>query len=221
MIQPTPPIRFWTATGSRSSMPARPSRCARCSATFRPATLSQHISRSTPPSRRARGGPEITLLSNSASSSSSQQTLFDCASYSVGADPDATGDPCLSATTQVLTVNVPNCAFQVDLIYGEPLATMTQRPVPHRPSLDRRPGRQPRVSVHHADANTHARRPTPTASVSPVTDGPTPVGGVQGITTPGTGSGGFTLPLMGLALIGLGIGAIVRSSRRRPSPPMP
>src|ERR1700733_11259828 len=68
-------------------------------------------------------GPEITLVSNTASGSTSQQTLFDCSSYSAGADPGAAGDPCLAATTQVLTVRVPDCAFQVDLIYGEPLTS--------------------------------------------------------------------------------------------------
>jgi hypothetical protein len=163
-------------------------------------------------------GPEITLVSNTASSSSSQQTLFDCASYSVGSDPGATGDPCLSATTQVLTVNVPNCAFQVDLIYGEPLATMTQGQyrTDHR-WIDGQVGNRGSACTTPTPTPT----PTPTASVSPATDGPTPVGGVQGITTPGTGSGGLGLPLVGLALIGLGIGAIVRSSRRRPTPPTP
>lgn len=160
-------------------------------------------------------GPEITLVSNTASSSSAQQTLFDCASFSVGADPDTPGDPCLGSTEQVLTVHVPDCAFQVDLIYGEPLATMTigQYRTDHR-WVDGQVGNRSSTCTSPTPTPT----PTPTASASP---SPTPAGGVQGITTPGTGSGGSMLPLAGLALIGLGIGAIVRSSRRWPAGPTP
>src|SRR6202162_4891277 len=66
------------------------------------------------------GGAEITLVSNTASGSSTKQNLFDCASFSVGGEPKASGDPCLASTTQVLTVHLPDCGFQVDLIYGEP-----------------------------------------------------------------------------------------------------
>jgi hypothetical protein len=159
-------------------------------------------------------GPEITLVSNTASSSSSQQTLFDCASFSVGADPDAAGDPCLTAATQVLTVHVPDCAFQVDLIYGEPLATMTigQYRTDHR-WID--------GQVGNRSSSCTSPTPTPTASVLPATPTPAPGSGVQGITTPGTGSGGPMLPLTGLALIGLGIAAIMRSSRRWPPRPTP
>jgi len=164
------------------------------------------------------GGPEITLVSNTASSSSSQQTLFDCASFSLGADPDAAGDPCLTATTQVLTMHVPDCGFQVDLVYGEPLATMTigQYRTDHR-WIDGQVGNRSSACTTPTPTPT----PTPTASVSPATPTPTPDGGVQGITTPGTGSGGLMLPLTGLALIGFGILAIVRSLRRWPSPPTP
>jgi len=163
-------------------------------------------------------GPEITLVSNTASGSSSQQTLFDCSSFSVGPDPSAAGDPCLTATAQVLTVHVPDCAFQVDLVYGEPLATMTigQYRDEHR-WIDGQVGNRSSACTPPTPTPT----PTPTASVSPATPTPTPVGGVQGITTPGTGSGGSILPFAGLGLIGLGIGAIVRSARRRPIGPTP
>ncbi|MGA8415870.1 MAG: hypothetical protein WB808_04545 [Candidatus Dormiibacterota bacterium] len=161
---------------------------------------------------------EITLLSNTASSSSSVQNLFDCSSFSPGADPDAASDPCLAATSQVLTVHVPDCAFQVDLIYGEPLATMTigQYRTEHR-WIDGQVGNRSSGCTPPTPTPT----PTPTGSVSPATSSPTPVGGVQGITTPGTGSGGLALPLTGLALILVGITAIVRSARRRPTPPTP
>jgi len=172
-------------------------------------------------------GPEITLVSNTASASSSQQTLFDCASYSAGADPDATGDPCLAATTQVLTVRVPDCAFQVDLIYGEPLTSMTigeYRSV-HR-WIDGQVGDRSSTCTSTTPTPTPTATATPTGSVAPATSVPTPVvptpvGGVQGITTPGTGSGGNMLPIGGLALVGLGVVAIVRSSRHWPSPPTP
>jgi hypothetical protein len=111
-------------------------------------------------------------------------------------------------------VHVPDCAFQVDLIYGEPLATMTigQYRTDHR-WIDGQVGN--RLS------SCTSPTPTPTASVLPATPTPAPGSGVQGITTPGTGSGGPMLPLTGLALIGLGIAAIVRSSRRWPPRPTP
>ena len=174
-------------------------------------------------------GPEITLVSNTASSSSTQQALFDCASYSAGADPTTAGDPCLAATTQVLTVHVPDCAFQVDLIYGEPLTAMTigQYRSEHR-WVDGQVGDRSSACTSPTPTPTPTPTPSPTGSVSPATSSPTPatssptpVGGVEGITTPGTGSGGIMLPLIGLGLVGLGIAAIVRSSRRWPSPPTP
>jgi hypothetical protein len=158
------------------------------------------------------GGAEITLVSNTASSSTTKQNLFDCASFSVGGDQGASGDPCLASTTQVLTVHVPDCGFQVDLIYGEPLTTMN---IGDYRDQDRWIDGQ--VGNRSTPCSTPTPTPTPTASVSPATASPTPVSGVQGITTPGTGTGGPIVPLTGLALIGLGIGAIVRSSRRWPS----
>ena len=101
-------------------------------------------------------------MSNTASSSTTKQNLFDCASFSVGADPDSAGDPCLASTTQVLTVHVPDCAFQVDLIYGEPLVTMTIGEYRDRASLDRWSGRQPLDRLHAAntdsDPDSHRRR---------------------------------------------------------------
>jgi hypothetical protein len=158
--------------------------------------------------------PEITLASNTASSSTTKQNLFDCASFSVGADPDSIADPCLASTTQVLTVHVPDCGFQVDLIYGEPLTSMNIGDY-------RDQHRWIDGQVGNRSAACTPPTPTPTASVLPATSSPTPVGGVQAISTPGTGSGGPLLPLTGLALIGLGIAAIVRSSRRWSSPPTP
>lgn len=164
--------------------------------------------------------PEITLVSNTASGSSSQQTLFDCASYSNGPDPDAAGDPCLAATTQVLTVRVPDCAFQVDLIYGEPLLTMTigEYRSEHR-WIDGQVG--DRSSNCTSPTPTPTPTPSPTGSVAPATSSPTPDGGVQAITTPGTGSGGNMLPIGGLVLVALGVVAIVRSSRHWHTPPTP
>lgn len=164
------------------------------------------------------GGAEITLVSNTASSSTTKQNLFDCASVSMGGDPDASGDPCLASTTQVLTVHVPDCAFQVDLIYGEPLATMN---IGDYRDQNRWIDGQVGNRSTPCSAPTPTPTPTPTSGVGGATATPTPVGGVQGITTPGTGTGGPMVPITGLALIGLGIGAIVRSSRRWPSPPTP
>ena len=163
-------------------------------------------------------GAEITLVSNTASSSTTKQNLFDCASFSVGADPDSAGDPCLVSTTQALTVHMPNCGFQVDLVYGEPLLTMNIGDYrdQHR-WIDGQVGNRSTACTPPTPTPT----PTPTASVSPATSSPTPAGGVQGITTPGTGSGGPLVPFTGIALIVLGIGAIARSSRRWSSPPTP
>ena len=117
---------------------------------------------------------EITLLSNTASSSSSVQNLFDCSSFSPGADPDAASDPCLAATSQVLTVHVPDCAFQVDLIYGEPLATMTigQYRTEHR-WIDGQVGNRssgcttdrPRPRPLHPPGRCRRRPPAPRQSV--------------------------------------------------------
>ena len=163
------------------------------------------------------GDVEITLVSNTASSSTTQQTLFDCASFSVGSDPGNSPDPCLESTTQVLTVHVPDCGFQVDLIYGEALPSVVigQYRSEHR-WIDGQVG----------DRGSACATPTPTPTATPLpttapSATPTPVGGVQGITTPGTGSGGTTLPIAGLILIVLGVAAIVRSWRRSPSPPIP
>jgi hypothetical protein len=173
---------------------------------------------------------EITLVSNTASSTSSQQNLFDCSSFSPGTDPDSANDPCLAAASQVLTVHVPDCAFQVDLVYGEPLTTMTigqyrtERRWVDGQVGNRSAGCTPPTPTPTPTA-TPTPLPTPTGSVSPATSSPsptpTPVGGVQGITTPGTGSGGLTLPITGVVLILVGITAIVRSARRRPTPPTP
>jgi hypothetical protein len=169
-------------------------------------------------------GAEVTLVSNTASSTTTQQSLFDCASFSVGTDSNSNGDPCLASDTQVLTVHVPDCGFQVDLIYGEPLATMPigQYRTEHR-WIDGQVGNRTATCTPPTPTPT----PTPTATPSPsggvggATSTPTPSGGVQGITTPGTGSGGLTIPITGLVLIVLGVLAIVRSSRGSTAPPMP
>jgi hypothetical protein len=69
-------------------------------------------------------GSEITLVSNNAPPPNPhQQTLFDCASFG---DTGGASDPCTVSTTLSLTVNVPNCGFQVDLIYDEPITPLTQ-----------------------------------------------------------------------------------------------
>jgi|HubBroStandDraft_6_1064221.scaffolds.fasta_scaffold63763_3 hypothetical protein len=169
---------------------------------------------------------EITLVTNTASNTSLQQNLFDCASFSIGADPDSTNDPCLTATSQALTVHVPDCGFQIDLIYGEPLATMTigQYRTDHR-WVDGQVGNRSAGCTTPTPTPTPTATPTPTPTATP-TGGvggatPTPVGGVKGITTPGTGSGGMTLPLVGLVLILGGTVAVVRAWRRQPTPPTP
>jgi hypothetical protein len=163
-------------------------------------------------------GAEITLVTNTASSTTTQQTLFDCASFSDGTDSDSSGDPCLASNTQVLTVHVPDCGFQVDLVFGEPLATMAigQYRTEHR-WIDGQVGN--RAAPCTPPTPTPTATPSPSGGVGGAT--PTPSGGVQGITTPGTGSGGLTVPITGLVLIVLGVLAIVRSSRGSNSLPMP
>ena len=138
--RPTRPPRCSIVIGSSSSMEARPRRSARSLATFRRATSSRHTSRSTRPRPRNidRYRDHARLRHRTASSSTTKQNLFDCASFSVGADPDSAGDPCLASTTQVLTVHVPDCGFQVDLIYGEPLVTMNIGDYRDQHLLDRR-----------------------------------------------------------------------------------
>ena len=72
----------------------------------------------------APAGSEVTLVSNNAPPPNPhQQTLFDCASFG---DTGGAGDSCNVSSTNSLTVNVPTCGFQVDLIYGEPITPLTQ-----------------------------------------------------------------------------------------------
>jgi hypothetical protein len=170
-------------------------------------------------------GAEITLVTNTASSTTTQQTLFDCASFSVGTDSDTSGDPCLASNTQVLTVHVPDCGFQVDLVFGEPLATMTIGEYrTEQRWIDGQVGNRAATCTTPTPTPTPTATPSPSGGVGGATATPTPSGpsgGVQGITTPGTGSGGLTVPITGLILIVLGVLAIVRSSRGSTSPPMP
>lgn len=170
----------------------------------------------------AAAGVEITLVTNTASSSSTQQNLFDCASFSNGADPDSSADSCLVSTTWGLTAHVPDCAFQVDLIYGEPLATMAigQYRTDHR-WIDGQVGNRTDTCTAPTPTPTPTPTATPTGGVGGATATPTPSSGVQGITTPGTGSGGLGVPIVGLVLIVLGVLAIVRSTRGSRSWPMP
>jgi len=179
--------------------------------------VTAHFTLSSPTS-----ADEITLVTNTASSSSSQQNLFDCASFSVGADPDSVADPCLASTADGLTVHLPDCGFQVDLIYGEPLATMTigEYRTEHR-WIDGQVGNRSAGCTTPTPTPTPTPTATPTSGVGGATPTPTPAGGVQGITTPGTGSGGMTLPLVGLLLILGGTAAVVRAWRRHPTPPTP
>ncbi len=69
-------------------------------------------------------GAEVTLVSNNAPPPTPhQQTLFECASFG---DTSGAGDPCASSAETSLTVTVPDCGFQVDLIYGETISPLTQ-----------------------------------------------------------------------------------------------
>jgi len=67
-------------------------------------------------------GAEISLVSYVAPGNAKHQDLFDCASFTVGGGG---GDNCLSSNTWALTVDVPKCGFQVDLVYGEAISDLT------------------------------------------------------------------------------------------------
>jgi len=86
---------------------------------------------------------------------------------------------------------------------------VTERP-PARPRRRRRPRLPPRPRHRVQVAVSGEPRPLPLQTAAS-----------RESTTPGTGSGGLTVPITGLVLIVLGVLAIVRSSRGSTSPPMP
>lgn len=162
----------------------------------------------------APAGLEVTLVSNEAGTTSlHHQNLFACASYTAAADPTIAGDACVASNALSLTVNVPACNFQVDLIYGEPTTPLVQGQYfqQHR-WIDGDLGKTQSTCV--------TPTPTPTQSggggggVSGASSTPGG-GGVQGIgtTVPATGVGDYA-PLA-LLLLALGTGTIVWAARGR------
>lgn len=157
----------------------------------------------------APSGLEVTLVSNEAAMTNPHhQTLFACASHGTTPDPSSAGDACVASTALSLTVNVPACDFQVDLIYGEPIT----------PEIQGQYFQQHRW-IDGDLGKTQSSCVTPTATPSGGGGGvsgatSTPGGGVQGVATtvPATGVGDYA-PLA-LLLLALGIGSVVWGARR-------
>jgi hypothetical protein len=145
--------------------------------------------------------PDVTLVSYTSNSKSSQ-TLFECAST---AD---TGGLCVTtAITDGLTVHVPNCGFQIDLIYGPPEKDLTAGDYANQKVwIDGQAGNR---SVTCA-ASTPSPSPSPTGGTGGAH------GGVQAAaTTPATGAADGPGAALGLLLMAGGAGLIVSGRARR------
>ncbi len=154
----------------------------------------------------AGNGTRVTLVANVASAGTKAQTLFGCATFGVA---DGT---CTSSSSEALTVTVPQCGFQVDLIYGSALKTIMKGD----------------YFAQHRWINGATGNLSSTASCSPGGPTPTPTSstsaassssgsGVQGITTPGTGaagSGPSPQAPIGIALLAIGASAVAYGGRR-------
>ena len=151
---------------------------------------------------------EVTLLANTANPGhAAAQQLSQCASFSSVADATG-GDPCSTAASPSLTVVVPACGFQVDLIYGEALPAINAG---HYAAAGQW------INGMAGDRGTGCPGgPTPTPTPAPVTS-PTPSSGVQAASTetstPETGFGDDIQRLaLGAMLIVLGIAALGAAS---------
>jgi hypothetical protein len=157
--------------------------------------------------------PGVTLVAYLAPPSSpNDQTLFECSSFGVA-------DGCASSTSPALTVHVPDCGFQVDFIYGAP----TQKE-----HIGTYSANDVWISGMAGDRQTGAcsgvggttATPTPsTPTPSTFTSNPSPTGGTEAAVTPGlpsTGAGAAVAQsVLGLVLILLGAGLLVRGGRSR------
>jgi hypothetical protein len=163
----------------------------------------------------APAGAEITLASYyAAPPMPHHQNLFACASYGVAPDTKGAGDPCVTSSTAALTVTVPDCGFQVDLIYGEAVTPLVQGTYENQKRF---------ISGSEAKfATCSTPTPTPTATPTPLpgggggTSSPSP-GGVQAISvgTPSTGAGLGGVAPAGLLMVLLGGAAVAFAVRRR------
>jgi LPXTG-motif cell wall-anchored protein len=152
--------------------------------------------------------PGVTLVSYQAPPSSPKdQTLFECASFGVT-------DSCPSSTSPALTVHVPNCGFQVDFIYGAPAA---------KEQIGAYAAADVWISGMAGDRQTGT---CPGSGVGGTTATPTPItstssGGGSGVLgasvgLPNTGAGAAVAQsVLGLMLIVLGAGLLVRGGRSR------
>jgi hypothetical protein len=154
-------------------------------------TVTAYFTRSTGGS-----GPEISLVSYSAGSN--PQTFFACAS-SFAELPSYSG-PCTTTTDSVLTVQVPDCTFQIDFIYGDPDYPVTAGSYQARdvfisgeredPSSSTCAGSTPTPTSSSPPPPTATATPTPVlgtptpASTPTPTDGPTPTPTSATIPTP-------------------------------------
>ena len=149
----------------------------------------------------------LSLVSYTASDDSRTQTLFDCASFGV-----ATGS-CASTSSTALTVAVPGCGFQIDLIYGTPLQSITEGDYHHLTHVW--------ISGQLGDVRSEttcatAGKPTPTPNPTGPTSTPV-TSGVLAITTPSTGAGTGPTPqtALGVLLLATGAVAVISAGRRR------
>ena len=147
---------------------------------------------------------EVTLASYSDNPGDPHhQTLFQCQSFNTVRDTVA-DDPCASQPDEALTVTVPACGFQIDLIYGEPLKELVQGQYAQQDVW---------INGQAGAAGTAcpgSPTPTPTATPGGPTPTPTPSGATQAaVTTPGTGADpALTATIGSLLLMATGGSAI-------------
>jgi hypothetical protein len=132
-----------------------------------------------------------------------QQTLSTCSS-------NRASSLCGAAVSgDVLTVQAPSCGFQVDFIYGNVIANLTQGTYRTESRLiDGRTG-----SLSTSGCST----PTPTPTPAPATPTPAPTAPQSGVlaasvSTPDTGAGSAVQSL-GMVLLLLGLGSVYASRR--------
>lgn len=141
----------------------------------------------------------ITLVAYNATAGSTTQTLASCASFGV-----STGS-CVSTNAHALTVTLPVCGFQVDLIYGAPTSTNN-------------------LGAYHAAhtwitgqlgglSGSCPGTPTTTTTTTTAASTTTTGGAGSGVaaantSTPSTGAGGDAETVAGLALLAAGAGMV-------------
>lgn len=144
---------------------------------------------------------EVTLVVDTfVAGTTKSQVLAQCASFSTV--PDSGTDACSTSGSASLTVTVPQCGFQIDLVYGEPLASlMTGAYADAKVWID---------GTASGKATGCPAGPTPTPTPTPGTPGGPPGpgsgsgsgSGVQAASTPDTGWAPTSLQgLVGIALV--------------------